>query len=180
MKKIFLLLFSFLLISTAYSQNVEISQRLQQKMNSLNPLDYVKVLIMMKDQADVMKISQNLYSTNASLQTRSETVINSLMLKAEQTQGPLLSYISQQKTYGKIKQVKPFWIVNMIMIEATADVINQIAYRTDVGVMDLDAELSYDKPVSEEPAADHIDGSEIGLRVINAHLLWQIGITGFG
>ena len=180
MKKLFFVLFSFFLLSAAYTQSVEISQRLQQRMNSLNPLDYVKVLIMMKDQVDVMKISKDLYSTNASLQTRSETIINSLMLKAEQTQGPLMSYIKQQKTYGKIKQVKPFWIVNMIMIEATAEVINQIAYRTDVGVMDLDAELSYDKPISEEPAPDHIESSEIGLRVINAHMLWQIGITGLG
>jgi subtilisin family serine protease len=46
--------------------------------------------------------------------------------------------------------------------------------------IDIDAELDYDKPVAIEPSGEKDASSEIGLRVIKANLLWQIGITGAG
>jgi hypothetical protein len=181
MKKI--LLFAFLLIfsgADVFSQNVEISERLKQKMKSVNPIEFTKVLVMMRDQADIIALDSYLYQINASSELRAKTVITALMDKAQNTQGPLLEYLNTQRFLGKVREIIPFWITNTIMIEATPDVLNQISQRSDVGVMDLDADMDYDRPTHREPAGENSVSVENGLKVINAHQLWSMGITGAG
>lgn len=163
-----------------YSQTAEISERLRQKMASPNPLEYTKVLVMLNDQVDMVALDSYLYQVRADAKLRAKTVITALMEKAQNTQGPLLSYLNQQMSLGKVRVVKPFWITNTIMFEATPDVIINVSKRSDVGVMDIDAELDYDRPVDEQPDVDNPASTENGLKVINAHLLWQMGVTGVG
>ncbi|HLT24099.1 MAG TPA: S8 family serine peptidase [Ignavibacteria bacterium] len=180
MKKILLCLVFLTLASTAISQNVEISDRLEQRMRSLNPLEYTKVIVMLSDQVDMLALDAYLYQINASPELRAKTVITSLMQKAQSTQGPLLEYLNTQRSIGKVREIIPFWITNTIVIEATPDVITQVSKRLDVGIMDIDAELDYDRPTSITTATESSSSSENGLKVINAHLLWNMGITGNG
>lgn len=181
MKKIILLVFALLLCGiNAFGQNVEISQRLKQKMDSMNPIEFTKVLVMMSDQADILALDSYLYQINASAELRAKMVITALMDKAQTTQGPILEYLNNQRTLGKVRVVMPFWITNTIMVEATPDVLIQLSKRGDVAVMDLDADMDYDRPTHREPAGDNVATVENGLKVINAHQLWALGITGAG
>ena len=180
MKKAYLLFILILISSNLFSQNVQVTQRLANKMNSLNPLEYTRVLILMKDRVDIEKLDKDLYDMNATIEYRAQVVINTLREKAAQTQTPILNYLNAEKESGKIKQMINFWITNLIFIEATPDVINLLTKRSDIEIMDLDAELEMDTPFDLKSAPDNAESVETGLKTIRADSLWRIGITGAG
>ncbi len=164
-----------------YAQNVQVTERLSSKMKSFNPLQYTRVLILLKDRVDIESLDKHLYDINAPINYRAELVIKTLKDKAERTQAPLLMYLSQEQNYGKVRELISYWITNMIFIDATSDVITELTKRSDIEVMDLDAELEMDKPFDEKPAPDiGIESVETGLKVIKADSLWRLGITGAG
>lgn len=170
----------FISVQSIFSQNVQMTERLFARMNSLNPVEYTRVLILLKDRIDIEKLDRDLYQMNAPIEYRAETVINTLRNKAAQTQGPILSYLNSEKESGKIKQLMNFWLTNLIFIECTPDVIYNLTKRMDVDILDLDAELDIDRPYDEQPAVQSSQTIENGLRVIKADSLWKIGITGAG
>lgn len=170
-------------ITASYSQfiNTGISGRLYSTLRVTPENSYVKVNILLKDRVNIDALDKELYRINATPDFRAKTVITALMQKANSTQGPLLNFLAEQVSAGKVLSIKSFWITNFIWIEAKPEVIYMLTGRLDIDELDLDAELDYDRPVSFEIAEDQKEASsEIGLRVINAHLLWQMGITGNG
>lgn len=176
MKKILLTAFVFFFVSSnSFSQNVQVTERLSGKLKSLNPIEYTRVLVLLKDRIDIEKLDKELYEINAPIQYRAELVINTLRQKADQTQGPILEYLNSQKDLGKVKQLINYWITNLIFIEATSDVLNNLTKRNDIDIMDLDAELDIDRPYD-----DNTESVESGLKVIKADSLWRLGITGAG
>jgi subtilisin family serine protease len=178
---IFILLFLFN-TTALFSQFMpaEISTRLANALRNAKPADNIKVLVLLKDRIDLESLDRNLYALNADINFRARTVITRLMQKASTTQAPLLAYLGEMKNANKVTYYESYWITNLIAFEGTSETIYQIASRFDVEQIDLDALLDYDRPVSMEPAEDHVTGSEIGLKVINANKLWALGITGRG
>ncbi len=182
MKKLFLFAFIFA-FGVMNANALQITSRLQQKMNSLNPLQYTRVLILLSDQVDIDRLDADLYRMNASLQYRAYTVITALQQKAQNTQGPLLQYLNAEKSMGKVKLLQNYWVTNLIMAEVTSDVLNQLTYRNDIQVLDLDDICFLDKPVSILPdnkSKNSIESVEIGLKVIRADSLWRLGFSGAG
>lgn len=181
MKKFILfLLLSVFTFQNSNSQNVLITERLASKMKSLNPLEYTRVLILLKDRVDIENIDKEMYERRIPLQVRAESVITMLRKKADETQGPLLEYLENERKSGKIKQLINYWITNMIFAEATPDVLHNLSGRNDIDVMDLDAELETDKPYDQKPSPQITESVETGLKVIKADSLWKLGITGAG
>ncbi|MBN8583645.1 MAG: S8 family serine peptidase [Ignavibacteria bacterium] len=180
--KFFTVLLLLLLTSAANAQFMQagLSERLYNKLKLTGKNDYVKIMIVMKDQVDISALDKELYRLNASAEYRAKTVITSLMNKAASTQGPLLGYLAESSITGNVKSFKPFWITNFIWAEVKPDVVFILAGRQDIAEMDIDAVLDYDRPVAFEPAGEKDASSESGLKVINAHKMWAIGITGAG
>ena len=104
MKKITLLFFFTVIFGNVLAQNVEVTERLQKRMQSLNPIEYTRVLILLRDRVDIEALDSYLYKINAPIDYRAETVITTLRQKAELTQGPVLQYLNSQKSEGKVKQ----------------------------------------------------------------------------
>lgn len=178
-KFLFLLLLSLTAVSLA--QQKRISDRLQDVMNDAKSDDYIRTLVIMNDQVDVASMDEAFYRENASLQRRSIEVTGALKEKAEFTQSNLISWLETQEAAESVFRFEPFWVVNMIMVEGRVSVINEIALRSEVFMVDLDGRLERDLPVEVKPASDKsINGSEPGISIINAHKLWQMGITGAG
>ncbi|MBZ0204481.1 MAG: S8 family serine peptidase [Ignavibacteria bacterium] len=183
MKKMYLLLLFLFITSTVYSQFMQagISNRLYTRLQNSTSNDQIKILVLLKDRVDIEALDMQLYQMNASAEFRAKTVITALMDKAAMTQPALISYLEEQRLSGKVNGYRPFWITNFISVEARPEVILQLAGKMEVDVLDIDAELDYDKPVAIEPAAgERVASSEVGLKVINAHKMWEIGITGTG
>jgi len=178
-----LLTFAFitsLMISGLFAA-ADISPRLSDALaNAIETNTTVQALIVLQDQVDIIALDNQLYDTKASLKERAYTVITTLQAKADATQSGLLEYLSK-KYEDEVIQFKSFWITNMVMVEAQPSILIEIAERSDVSYLDLDAELQRDKPVSSAPAAAKSpNGHEIGLERINAHLMWMAGFTGAG
>ncbi len=182
MKKLILLLVCFLFASDAFTQSAFISDRLQRKMQTINPLEYTRVLILLNDRVDIEALDRQLYEMNAPLEYRAQTVITTLRNKAEQTQGSLMGYLESEKRNGKVKQLINFWITNLVFAEVTSDVIFNLSRRNEIESLDLDELVEMDKPVHDEYTIQNsgTESVEIGLRVIKADLLWQLGFTGAG
>ena len=182
MKKIFSFLFlSLLLLSNSFAQ-IEVSSRLMNALQSAKENDYIRGLVYLRDQVDLLAIDQRLYHKKASLEERAYTVITALQKKAAETQGNLINYLANREANGDVFQYKTFWVANMLMIEAKPSVYQELMMRMDIAEMDLDAFLELERPV-EVGESDEGNGSEtveIGLRVIKAPQLWAMGITGQG
>lgn len=181
MKKLIFILILFVLSLNAFAQTAEVSSRLRSKMNTMSPLEYVPVLILLRDRVDVETLDRQLYQVNANAQYRAKSVIEALMTKAQNTQGPLLGYLNSMNSAGKVRLIESYWITNLILVDANIEVLNELKTRADVDMMDLDAELDYDRPLYPPlPAAGFTEAAEVGLKVIQANKLWEIGITGAG
>ncbi|MBS1492212.1 MAG: S8 family peptidase [Bacteroidetes bacterium] len=181
MKKLLLVLCVCFLFNEAYSQNVLITSRLQNKMQVVNPLQYTRVMILMKNRVNIEQMDADLYRMNASLQFRYQTVITALVDIARNTQGPLLDYLNSQKNIGKVSEYAGYWIVNLVYMKATTEIINQLALRNDIEMMDLDDELTMDKPLNPTPMMElHTEAANSNLKVIKADSVWRMGFTGQG
>ena len=181
MKQISFFLFLLFIHSTFLFGQVEVSSRLQKAITEANPDDYIKVLVLLRDQVDVEAMNEQFYTESVSIQQRAYILINALQEKAKNTQVNLLSYLQEKSDLGSVFTYESFWIGNLVMVEAKVDVINELMNRLDVSQMDLDAILQLDEPVEViENAPEAIESVEAGLKIINAHLLWAMGITGQG
>ena len=98
MKKLFLLLFLLLVSNLSFSQ-VEISSRLQDALNTANPNDYIKVIVLLRSQVDFVSLVQQLVSKKVNIQQRAFQVITALKENAENTQSSLKKRILVGKNF---------------------------------------------------------------------------------
>ncbi len=181
MKRIIPILVVLFLNCTLIFGQAEVSSRLQQEINKSNPNDYIKTLVYLSDQVDLETLDAQLYLEKASPQIRAYKVITALQEKAASTQGALINFLEEKLTEREVFSYKTFWIANLIMVEAKADIINQIKNRVDVSQMDIDAMLDWDKPTQRgNITTEEILSIEPGLKIVNADKLWAMGITGQG
>ncbi|MFH1198093.1 MAG: S8 family serine peptidase [bacterium] len=184
MKNIKLLLILILLLTSnnLFSQWQKLTQRLQDKLSITEQTQFIKALVVLDDQVDIESMDSRFYSEKASIERRTYEVITALKEKAERTQQSLRSFLFQ-KTTEELIDYNPLWIVNAIVIEATPGVIYQLVSFGEVGFIDFDAVLEYDRPIfsDTDPTANRtLAQVEPGLKIINADKLWALGITGNG
>lgn len=172
--------FWLLLCSFALTAQSKIAPALNTALNNAMEDDApVKALIVLEDQFDIRALDTQLYAEEALLGERAYRVITALQDKAASTQGPLLDYLAS-KSSDEVLSYEPFWVSNMIAVEARPSVIMEMSTRNDIGYLQIDAELEWDKPVDRQPTDNVPNGVEPGIRAINAHLMWQAGFTGEG
>jgi len=182
MRKIISFLIVFLLLSgTMFAQWQKVTLRLQEKLDETTRDQYVRTLVVFQDQVDIVSMDEQFYAEKASIEKRTYEVITTLQAKARQTQGDLLGFLAEKEAVDDVFTYDPFWIVNMVMVEAKPEVIYEIAERGDISFIDLDARLEYDRPVHAPiPANRATESVEAGVKIINADKLWAMGITGEG
>ncbi|MFN3694069.1 MAG: hypothetical protein ACK4UV_03595, partial [Ignavibacterium sp.] len=110
MKKLSLFLCAFLaFLSTSLAQ-VEVSSRLQEAIQKAGPDDYVRALVLLRDQVDLLALDQRLYHEKATLERRAFEVITALQRKAQETQTNLLNYLQAKESAGEVFQYQSFWV----------------------------------------------------------------------
>jgi subtilisin family serine protease len=180
MRRIVLHLLLLALVATEGYSRATISGRLAYELARAGAQGgTVRTLVLLADRIDINALDQTLYAQDISLQDRARIVITTLQAKADQTQGPVLDYLASFDA-SNVAEVKTYWITNLLFVEATPSVIQQLAERSDIEYIDMDALLLRDEPVEILPTEASPNGSEIGLRDINAHRMWAAGYTGAG
>ncbi|MBE2281275.1 MAG: S8 family serine peptidase, partial [Ignavibacteriaceae bacterium] len=163
----------------AYSQG-EFTTRFERILQNIEEDSYIKGIIFLKDQADIETLNARLYAEKATPERRAFEVITTLQNKANATQPALISYIQDQYLARNVFSYKSFWIANMITVEARASVFRDLVKSNLVSIIDFDAPTELDKYEVERTPVEGKESVEPGIRIINAHLLWELGITGQG
>jgi len=169
-----------LLVSTVIFGQVEVSTRLQRALQNAKADEYVYGFIYLKDQVDINSLDARLYKEKATLQQRAYEVITTLQQKANETQQPFIEQFESKTESGEIFSYQRFWIANMFSVIAKPSFFYEMMTRQEIAQMDLDAELLLDAPEKGTVTEMGTESVEAGVKIINAHKLWEMGITGQG
>ncbi len=140
---------------------------LQAKLNQASPDEKLKVIVRMAEEADISIFPPG----------QREAMVQYLKDFASRSQKDLLASLP---TYGdKVSKVKPFWIYNGIALEATKEVVLDLAKRSDVGYIEEKGIIKIEPlPGKEEP---RVNGLEWNIARIEADRVWrELGYTGRG
>lgn len=134
-------------------------------------------IIYLDNQLDILALDKELTKSGASLKERAFTVITQLKEHAVISQQALSKTLSSEG----VTEIKSFWINNSIAIEALPSQIIEISNDADIKSIDSDEGPDIIEPVQKSVAPSSIpNNAEIGLKVINAHKMWELGFTGEG
>ena len=148
---------------------------------------YPEVLIYLEDQLDTQMVASATRNAVSGAMTPYMTklevrkgVVEALKDKAESTQVNLLKYIEQEKEKGNVVEYTPYYIVNMVYVKATKEVIENISYMTEVEKIYNNNFIKLEKPetLNAEPAA--VEGLEWNIEKVGADRVWDMGIDGSG
>jgi len=126
------------------------------------------------------KLSSSLTPNKAKTEVR-KAVINALKDNAEDTQRNLVKYLTQQKGKGKVKEYKPYYIINVVYVKAAKDVLKDISYFSEVEKIYENKIVKLDKPeINKSKIQANADGVEWNIERIKADAAWNLGVDGTG
>jgi len=159
-----------------------IEPNLEATLQATAPDEAVSTLVYLLDRVDLDGLSRQLDRERATLQRRHEVVVRTLQARAAATQPDLLAYLEQQMLAGAVADFQPFWVGNIIRVDATPAVIRELADRWEVDIIYPNYPIELIEPVVESPAvARSGDRSpEVGVQAVRAPEVWAMGITGQG
>ncbi len=147
-----------------------------------NNEEVVSVLVYLKDQVDLDKITTHMDEQRASLQLRHETVVVELQNTASESQPEIVEYLNDLKGQDLVKDFKCYWIGNIIRVDTYQYIADEIAERDDVLKVYPNYEIELIEPVAEslESSPGFRDDVETGVVAVRAPEVWEMGITGEG
>lgn len=180
MKKLLLIfLFSNYLAQAQYA----ISDRLQKAIDQIEHIDqHISIRIELLDKVDALNLHKTFIENETSIHQRAVTTVETLKFKAESSQENILSFIKEYNSEN-YDELRSYWIINHIYLEATSNLIYELAQREDIALVDLNADYTDTlEPFkqNENTSKSDISAAEIGIDAINARALWEMGYTGKG
>ncbi|MHC5114382.1 MAG: S8 family serine peptidase [Planctomycetota bacterium] len=157
--------------------------------------EIISTIVYLVDQADYGVATKQLEAQRATPDAYAVTVAGELHAIAQATQGPLIATLTELEAQGRVERFDPFWVANMIRVDATAAEIQALANRNDVLRVYYNFEIGLIRPVDEKPdvkgpvvkagegAGDGFGGgspAEEGVVAVRAPEVWAMGITGEG
>jgi subtilisin family serine protease len=173
----------FLLAGTAWAG--VIAPGLESQMQSLNGDDEVKVLVVLRDQADIDTMNRELHDGRATRQQRHEAVLGALQDVALRSQAALTDDLSALQRGGGIRGYTTHWLINAVVVVGTVDAIRELALRDDVEAIERDLQVELIEPIQDEkatpPGGHRGIGTTPGVEAIQAPRVWaELGIDGTG
>ena len=178
------LLVLVLLLAGTASAGV-IAPGLESQMQSLSGNDEVKVLVVLRDQADVATLNRQLHDSRAPRLERHQAVLGALQAAAERSQAPVTGYLDARRRDGAIRGYTSHWLINAVVVVGTVDAIRELALRDDVMAIEPDLQVELIEPVpgeKETPRGGYRGiGMCPGVDAIQAPRVWrELGIDGTG
>jgi subtilisin family serine protease len=178
-----LLVVTLAFTSTAWAGTI--APALETQMQSLGGEDEIKVLVVLRDQADITTLNRELHDAKVTRQHRHEVVLGALQDAAARSQGALLDDLSSRQRDGSIRGYTPHWLINAVVVVGTVDAIRELGQREDVEVIEPNLEVELIEPVvSDKPAprgGQRGIGITPGVVAVGARRVWnELGIDGTG
>ncbi|MCD8510593.1 MAG: S8 family serine peptidase [Bacillus sp. (in: Bacteria)] len=151
---------------------------------------FVDILIELHEQVDTSKVAQaakqqlglNATAYNQKMAAR-YAVVDALQQTAETTQAPLIKVLEKAKAEGSVKDYESFHIMNVISVQATKEVVEQLAFYPEVARIKENefVPLVLPEVTGEPPVMVTDDGVEWNIARVQAPETWQdFGVTGEG
>ena len=163
----------------------EIEKNFGEYLQALSPDEFASAIVVMADQADITALNATLKEERATMKVRHQRVLFALQAAASESQDDLVSYLEAKKKEGSVKGHTRYWIMNLIVVQATREELEKVAARSDVEIVEENFRVSLIEPVGDRTGPVEIPSKGIGvtpgLRAINADRVWyELGITGLG
>lgn len=171
-------------VATMASADV-IDANLQDRMDQVGPDGTVKALVFLNQQVDIQSLSSAISEQRLGRTLRHQMVVESLQDMARLTQPALLGEIDSMKESGLVDSSRPFWLANLVSIQARPAAIKSLSERQDVGHIYLDYQIELIKPEKVGPVEQprgNVRGANptSGLLAIRADEAWAMGYDGDG
>ena len=181
MSRIFFVIFSLFFSFTINGQGV-LSNELQAVIAESNPNDFISIRIEFKENIDCYYLNNEFKENEISVDERPKIVIEQLQDQANISQTEIVKDIERlyKSSYRNLKQ---FWVVNLIIIEAKADLINFLNSQSSIALLDFENDkiVMHDAfKINSVNSQKTPGGVENGLEAINAPAMWALGYTGRG
>lgn len=187
MKKLFTLISLFLLGHSALAQLGSVDPGLLEKLtNPGNSANYYRVRLLIADRVNVDSLGYAFDRQGIHFEHRVRITSRLLQDKAQATQPAWLQKIGwlEQQMPGSLKYVTPYWITNLLVLEAKPDLLLALILQNN-GIEALEEDMDQyhvaDPVTVESPESpESPGGNEAGLRVVKAPQLWKRDYTGRG
>jgi hypothetical protein len=169
----------FLLSSYSFSQ---VSAKLQEVISESSTQSFHRIRVEFTDNVDCHALNHEFKQQRLALEERPKAVISLLQQQALLSQQPILAQLQTAYATG-IRNLRSFWVVNMLILESNTATIQALAAMNGVALIDLeDAAILPHDPIirGEEQQQRSPGGIEPGLAAINAPAMWALGYTGSG
>ena len=178
-----LLVVVLLLAGTAWAG--VIAPGLESQMQKLRGDDEVKVLVVLRDQADIDSMNRQLHDSRATRQERHQAVLGALQDAAHRSQDALIDHLGARQSDGGIRGYTAHWLINSVVVVGTVDAIRELALRDDVEVIEPDLRVELIEPIRDEkatpPGGHRGIGITPGVVAVGARRVWnELGIDGTG
>ncbi len=142
------------------------------------PNEVHTVYVLLKDQVDVELMFAEMKKNNLPVEERAKQLIQALQKKAALTQGVVKNKLTQLKG---IQQFHAYWITNVFEVTADVATIETMSKWQEVDLIEpVVPPTLFNSEVAAAPAMPVPNGTELGLRAINAPRMWRLGYTGYG
>jgi subtilisin family serine protease len=176
-------LFSLLFVPIENASAAEIRSDFEEYLETLPGEARVPVIIYLEEQADIASLDLELKREKATRQVRHDRIVRSLKEVASRTQPELVKYLKEAERAGHVTGFTPYWIANIIVVEATKTEINRLLSRNEIDFIEPNFKFELIDPVTSGAGDPKIRGIGVtpGLKAINADRVWkELGITGAG
>lgn len=160
---------------------------LQEQLPQAVPGEQFSVIVHLKHQAPVEAISGDLSLRKATRAQRHEEIVRALK-DATASQEALLDDLNTARAAGDVTGYTRYWISNIVVVQATAEVIERLADRDDVHYIEPNFTITLIEPVAQSDVprpSGELDtrgiGTTPGLDAVRAREVWELlGVDGSG
>ncbi|HUU29561.1 MAG TPA: S8 family serine peptidase, partial [archaeon] len=182
--------FLLLLYSMAFAG--KLSPVMEQVLSQAPPDSEITVLARPALEVEIYALKRELESIRASRAERHRRVMTGLKRRSAAAQAGLLSELEAERTAGRVREYKPFWITNLVAVTASVQAVRKLASSKEVGEILENKAIQFLCEKKRKDSANSSSGRmspetastfkkfNWSLRQINAHKLWEKGLTGKG
>ncbi|MEZ5357655.1 MAG: S8 family serine peptidase [Candidatus Zixiibacteriota bacterium] len=157
-----------------------ISESLEAKLTDSRADDFIRVIIAPKSMHNAAAMKAALARDYATRAERHQAAMFELKAVAEQSQVELKSILAEMESAGTARNIKAFWIDNIIEAELTISAIEDINGLADVEKISLYPEIVSMASIKGATTPLSIASAQSNLTAVNAPASWAMGYDGSG
>lgn len=180
MRYVLLIVFALSVISAHAQRQAWLHPQLEQRLSTEKP-NQIRIGIYLKEQLNTTSLKYEMAQNGYSAEERGKRVVQEALKLQNETQGALLVWLKANQA----TQITSYWAVNMLVADIDVDLIPALRLREEVSYLFADEdyqsapiEATNVKIISD--STEVANGTEPGLRAINAPAMWNLGYTGRG